>query len=123
MQPAAAADFYVAWVLGDAVLRAFAGDHYSAGLEPVLWPEHLDVAITVDEVNYGISPGDDAIAEPYAYVGPHRPRQALKQPFGAACCWTASPRRASAPSSRRATRSPQRIDEAELATANLTVFI
>ena len=86
VQPAAAAELYVAWVLGDAVLRAFAGDHYSAGLEPVLWPEHLDVAITVDEVNYGVSPGDDALAEPYAYVGPHRPRQGpfWTQPFGAA---------------------------------------
>jgi hypothetical protein len=55
---------------GDAGLRAFAPDQ-----EPVLWPEHFDLAITVDEVNYGISPGDDAHPEPYAYVGPWTPRE------------------------------------------------
>lgn len=37
---------------------------------PVLWPEHFDVAVTEDEVNYGVSPGDDFHALPYAYVGP-----------------------------------------------------
>ena len=36
---------------------------------PVLWPEHFDVAIRVQEVNYGVSPGDGFLAEPYAYVG------------------------------------------------------
>jgi hypothetical protein len=28
----------------------------------VLWPEHFDVGITVDEVNYGVSPGDSSSA-------------------------------------------------------------
>lgn len=37
---------------------------------PVLWPEHLDVAATQDEVNYGVSAGDDSHPLPYAYVGP-----------------------------------------------------
>ena len=37
---------------------------------PVLWPEHFDIAIERDEVNYGFSPGDADHAEPYAYVGP-----------------------------------------------------
>ncbi|WP_199189922.1 hypothetical protein [Mycobacterium sp. ENV421] len=37
---------------------------------PVLWPEHLDVAATVEEVNYGVSAGDDFHELPYAYVGP-----------------------------------------------------
>jgi len=37
---------------------------------PVLWPEHFDLAVTVDEVNLGVSPGDGFSAEPYAYVGP-----------------------------------------------------
>jgi hypothetical protein len=50
---------------GDAALRALAPDSV-----PVLWPEHFDVGITVDEVNYGLSPGDDHLPEPYAYVGP-----------------------------------------------------
>ncbi|MBN9100991.1 MULTISPECIES: hypothetical protein [unclassified Pseudonocardia] len=51
---------------GDAGLRAFAG----ASTEPVIWPEHFDLAVTVDEVNYGVSPGDTGHQEPYAYVGP-----------------------------------------------------
>ena len=55
------------FALGDAALRRFA----EGATEPVLWPEHFDVGITVDAVNYGCSPGDDAIPEPYLYVGPH----------------------------------------------------
>jgi hypothetical protein len=38
---------------------------------PVLWPEHFDVGITAAAINYGASPGDDHIADPYLYVGPH----------------------------------------------------
>lgn len=66
---------------GDAALRAFAPSQ-----EPVLWPEHLDVGITLDEVNYGVSPGDGSLPEPYAYVGPWTGRQGAfwNQPFGAA---------------------------------------
>jgi hypothetical protein len=80
----AAAELQSAWVLGDAVLRAFAVP--SGGAEPVLWPEHLDVSIVLDEVNYGVSPGDAGIPEPYAYVGPFRQRAGgfWNQPFGAA---------------------------------------
>jgi hypothetical protein len=61
------ADWYA---LGDAALRRFAAD-VGSPQEPVLWPEHLDVGITVEAVNYGCSPGDDAIGQPYVYVGPH----------------------------------------------------
>lgn len=66
---------------GDRALRAFA-----PGVEPILWPEHFDVAISIDEVNYGVSPGDGHIAEPYAYVGPFEPRQGefWNAAFGAA---------------------------------------
>jgi hypothetical protein len=67
---------------GDAALRAFAPD-----TEPVLWPEHFDVGISVGEVNYGISPGDDHTPVPYAYVGPWAPPAAddfWTEPFGAA---------------------------------------
>jgi hypothetical protein len=69
------------FVRGDAALRAFA-----PGRQPVLWPEHFDVAITVDEVNYGVSAGDDYLAEPYAYVGPWEPvaDPFFNAPFGAA---------------------------------------
>ena len=35
-----------------------------------LWPEHLDLALTVGEVTYGGSPGDAEHAEPYLYVLP-----------------------------------------------------
>jgi len=37
---------------------------------PVLWPEHFDVAASRNEVNYGVSAGDDFHPLPYAYVGP-----------------------------------------------------
>lgn len=53
-----------AFARGDAALRLFAPE-----LEPVLWPEHFDVGIRLDTVNYGVSPGDGYLAEPYAYVG------------------------------------------------------
>lgn len=66
---------------GDRALRAFAPEE-----TPVLWPEHFDVAVTVAEVNYGVSPGDGYLAVPYAYVGPFSPRQGefWNAPFGAA---------------------------------------
>ena len=38
---------------------------------PVLWPEHFDVGITAAAINYGASPGDDHVADPYLYVSPH----------------------------------------------------
>lgn len=52
----------------------------------VLWPEHFDLGITVDEVNFGISPGDDFLAVPYAYVGPWATLTGpfWNAPFGAA---------------------------------------
>jgi hypothetical protein len=66
---------------GDRALREFAPD-----VTPVLWPEHFDVAITLDEVNYGVSPGDGYLGEPYAYVDPFEPREGefWNAPFGAA---------------------------------------
>ena len=69
-----------ALAVGDAAMRAFAPDE-----QPVLWPEHFDVGITVDEVNYGVSPGDDHLGEPYAYVGPWEAREGpfWNAPFGA----------------------------------------
>ena len=66
---------------GDAALRSL-----DAGQEPILWPEHFDIGISMAEVNYGVSPGDAVIGEPYAYVGPWQvPAGAFwNQPFGAA---------------------------------------
>lgn len=70
-----------AFAAGDAALRAFAPDEV-----PVLWPEHFDVGISRDDVNYGLSPGDATLSEPYAYVGPWVQRSGpfWNQPFGAA---------------------------------------
>jgi hypothetical protein len=70
-----------AFARGDAALRTFA-----PSLTPVLWPEHFDVSVTKDEVNFGVSPGDAYLDEPYAYVGPFHPRAGAfwNAPFGAA---------------------------------------
>ncbi|MGQ0574325.1 MAG: hypothetical protein ACT4RN_08990 [Pseudonocardia sp.] len=68
VDPAAAALIADAFARGDAAMRAFAPSQ-----TPVLWPEHFDVGVTVDEVNYGVSPGDAAHPRPYAYVGPWTP--------------------------------------------------
>jgi hypothetical protein len=71
-----------AWSLGDSALRRFAG----TGAAPVIWPEHFDISVSLDGVDYGVSPGDDTIPVPYAYVGPATPQTGpfWNQPFGAA---------------------------------------
>ncbi|MEU4340855.1 hypothetical protein AB0H00_06225 [Nocardia sp. NPDC023852] len=68
------------FVLGDRALRCLAPD-----VSPVLWPEHFDLASTVTDVNYGVSPGDEAHPGPYAYVGPSTPCAGdfWNAPFGA----------------------------------------
>lgn len=50
-----------------------------------LWPEHFDLATTIDRVNLGASPGDGEHDEPYLYVGPFAPRSGpfWNEPFGA----------------------------------------
>jgi hypothetical protein len=71
-----------ALALGHDALVAFA-----AGESPVLWPEHFDVAIRVAEMNFGVSPGDGFIEDPYAYVGVASPPAGhtfWNAPFGAA---------------------------------------
>jgi hypothetical protein len=85
---AGAARLLAGWfALGDVALRRFA-DGLGRPQEPVLWPEHFDLGITLDAVDYGCSPGDDAIGEPYLYVGPHAGPPAddpfWNAPFGAA---------------------------------------
>ncbi|GAA4245963.1 hypothetical protein [Dactylosporangium darangshiense] len=64
-----AATLLAAFTTGDRALRAL-----DPTATPVLWPEHFDVGISLDEVNYGVSAGDVTIGEPYAYVGPWTPR-------------------------------------------------
>jgi hypothetical protein len=71
-----------ALALGHDALAAFAADE-----APVLWPEHFDVAIRVHDTNFGVSPGDGFIEEPYAYVGVASPPAGdpfWNAPFGAA---------------------------------------
>ena len=83
VDPAAAEWLARCFAIGDAALR---GTFPEA--DPVIWPEHFDVAVTVDAANYGVSPGDGFQPEPYAYVGPHDLRQGHGEfwnaPFGAA---------------------------------------
>lgn len=77
----AAAYLAECWQRGDDALRLLAPE-----ASPVLWPEHFDVGITLDKVNYGVSPGDGYHPSPYAYVGPWTPPQGgfWNAPFGAA---------------------------------------
>jgi hypothetical protein len=84
---AAAAVILRALAMGDAALRDLAVRHRADDPPtPVLWPEHFDVGIDLDEVNFGVSPGDGLIGEPYAYIGPRQRRVGAfwDQPFGAA---------------------------------------
>ncbi len=63
---AAAVASLAAWFrLGAGGLTSFAPD-----AAQTLWPEHFDLAITLDGANYGASPGDADHDEPYAYVVP-----------------------------------------------------
>src|SRR5262249_44734626 len=69
------------WAAGEEAMRRLAPDE-----QPVLWPEHFDVGIRTEDTNYGVSPGDDFLAEPYAYVTPPTSRTGhfWNAPFGAA---------------------------------------
>lgn len=78
----AAAVLAQAWSDGCAALLQVAPD-----TDPILWPEHFDVGISLGEVNLGISPGDSFCATPYAYVGPWQVPEGdpfFDAPFGAA---------------------------------------
>jgi hypothetical protein len=68
-----AAEALAQWfALGDRALSLLGAELGAADdAVPQVYPEHFDLAISVDRVNYGASPGDAAIAEPYLYVGPY----------------------------------------------------
>jgi hypothetical protein len=63
------------WARGEDALVAFAATAERPS-EPILWPEHFDVAIEAGSeadgtrATYGISPGDAGHPEPYTYVAP-----------------------------------------------------
>jgi hypothetical protein len=65
LDPGAAEAVYRSLYAGGVALKAVLPEGH-----PVLWPEHFDVGVTDDEVNYGVSAGDDHHPLPYAYVGP-----------------------------------------------------
>ena len=87
LDPEAAAYLASCFAAGDTALREL-----DPAQTPVLWPEHFDLGIVLDSVNFGVSAGDSFIAEPYAYVGPHDYDASLpwyqppfwNAPFGAA---------------------------------------
>jgi hypothetical protein len=93
---AGAAAILARWyALGDTVLRDVRTRYANVdGTDPQLWPEHFDLAIELGDgaagtrANYGASPGDDAIASPYLYVGPwdarRRTGRFATQTFGVA---------------------------------------
>lgn len=71
--------------IGDEAMARFA-----PSVDRVVWPEHFDLGIGLDEVNYGVSPGDALVEEPYAYVGPWN-RDGLTDPFWNAAFGAAAP--------------------------------
>ncbi|MCU1369114.1 MAG: hypothetical protein JWO77_308 [Ilumatobacteraceae bacterium] len=86
---AAASEVIGAWfAMGQAelgALRAELADHDPSEIQ--LWPEHLDLAFSAGEANWGVSPGDGSSEEPYLYVGPWAPLEPdggyWNAPFGA----------------------------------------
>jgi hypothetical protein len=91
LDPVAVAAFADWFELGSAALARFAAGLASGVASAAqLWPEHFDLAITAEDVNYGVSPGDDGHDLPYAYVGPferpvrwQRPRPRCRRGRGA----------------------------------------
>ncbi len=65
LDAAAAHEIADAFRIGDVALASLAPD-----VDRVLWPEHFDLGLALDEVNYGVSAGDSFLEVPYAYVGP-----------------------------------------------------
>lgn len=70
---AEAAKLLARWFqLGERALTRFAAEiAEDEPSEAQLWPEHFDLGISAAQVNYGVSPGDEHVLDPYLYVGPH----------------------------------------------------
>jgi hypothetical protein len=75
----ALADWYA---LGAALLIDLRSAHADVSSSDIqLWPEHFDLACELGDsdagsrANYGASPGDTTIPEPYLYVGPWLPER------------------------------------------------
>jgi hypothetical protein len=73
-----AAHALATWIDLGATLLSELRDHYGGqnATVPTIWPEHFDVGMQLgrtddgSRANYGVSPGDETITEPYLYVGP-----------------------------------------------------
>jgi hypothetical protein len=91
VDPEAAAALAQWFAVGQQALEALALDLPAEDpSEPQVFPEHFDLGLTAGRVNYGFSPGDEAVPEPYAYVGPHdTPTEDpfWNAPFGAYRTW------------------------------------
>jgi hypothetical protein len=91
IDPVAAMQLGAMYVFGEQALEEIRRQHRTE--RPAiaqLWPEHLDLACAITEVNLGISPGDDGHAEPYLYVGPWQVPDDpwWTEPWGRALTWT-----------------------------------
>lgn len=82
---AASAEVLARWYeFGREVLDRLRGEANvnEGATEPILWPEHFDVAIEMGDeaagarATYGFSPGDENHPEPYAYVAPWTAQEA-----------------------------------------------
>ncbi len=74
------------FALVDTALAELRRRHASDGPTIVqLFPHHFDLAITLNEVNVGGSPGDDDHDRPYLYIGPWSlsPHEAWNESWGA----------------------------------------
>ena len=86
IDPGAAAALAAWFALVADALGVFVSHHRDEpATDPTIWPEHFDLALSMGEVNYGGSPGDDDHPEPYLYVGPWAKRSGdfWNEPFGA----------------------------------------
>jgi hypothetical protein len=91
-----AAQVLAAWIaLGDTLLGALCETYAThSPTAATLWPEHFDLACELGDANarrranYGASPGDGTIPQPYLYVGPwdasRRSGRLATHPFGTA---------------------------------------
>ncbi len=87
------------YALGAALLHDLRVEHSDLpSTESQIWPEHFDLASEIGNAdagtraNYGASPGDLAISEPYLYVGPweaeRRTGLLARYPFGGALTYS-----------------------------------
>jgi len=73
VSPAAALALGAWFAFSTGVLEALRRELDASGhacSEVQLWPEHFDLGCNIEGVNFGSSPGDAHLAEPYVYVGP-----------------------------------------------------